>query len=294
MKDIEIEASSGFCFGVVKAIEKAEKGLTDTQKLYCLGDIVHNEAENDRLRQRGLEIIDYETFRTLKNTTVLLRAHGEPPSTYETAKQNNITLIDGTCPIVLKLQQRIKKIKNENPGRQIVVFGKHNHPEVKGLAGQCDDKITVVDSVEEAYEVNLMPPVYLISQTTMPAYHYLEVQKVIKNRVVGMGFDAADFFDCAQSVCGQVSTRREKVAAFAREKDLVIFVAGKNSSNGKQLFETCKQANQNCYFISNIDEMQAAWFTNADKIGICGATSTPQWYMQKVAESIEQLVVQEK
>ncbi|NBC82313.1 MAG: 4-hydroxy-3-methylbut-2-enyl diphosphate reductase [Bacteroidetes bacterium] len=287
---IEIESSSGFCFGVLKAVEKAEAGLKEHEQLYCLGAIVHNEEETKRLQQQGLIPIDYDTFRQLKNTRVLLRAHGEPPETYQIARKNNIELIDGTCPIVLKLQQRVKNILKDNPATNVIIFGKKNHPEVIGLSGQVSYKTQIVSSIDEIDKLDLTPPVHLLSQTTMPREEYETIQLKIHEQLTHQGINVEENLKCMHSVCGKVANRRQKVREFSEKQDVVIFVAGRESSNGKQLYEVCSQANPNCYYISSLSEIEKSWFINAEKTGICGATSTPQWLMQNVADEIVRMI----
>ncbi len=284
---IEIDRSSGFCFGVIRVIELAEKILRENGRLYCLGDIVHNSKEVERLRTQGLEIIDYEIFKTLKNTRVLIRAHGEPPETYNIASANNLELIDGTCPVVLKLQQRIKKGYNElkPSGGQIIIYGKKGHAEVMGLTGQTRDEAIVVETVDDLEKVDFSKPVHLFSQTTKSregfAQIYGEMIRRSKNERV--------YVKCTDSICGQVANRAPKLRKFCRRHDIIIFVSGKKSSNGKILFEACRAVNSRTFFVSDKEELNRSWFNEASSTGICGATSTPMWLIEEIREEIKKL-----
>ncbi|MFC0876611.1 4-hydroxy-3-methylbut-2-enyl diphosphate reductase [Saccharicrinis sp. FJH2] len=282
---IEIDGGSGFCFGVVNAIKKAEDVLTRGEELYCLGDIVHNSMEVERLEKLGLKTIDYNTFKTLKNVTVLLRAHGEPPSTYETAQNNNITLIDATCPVVLQLQKRVKKgfesAKQDNG--LVVIYGKKGHAEVNGLVGQTDDEAVVVENEDDLDGLNFNQPIYLYSQTTKQEEGLLSVEQEILNRLGDNGV-----LEMHNSICKQVSRRVPGIKQFAKKNDLILFVSGKKSSNGKMLFEACKSTNPDSYFISSVDELDYSWLKAKHNIGICGATSTPRWLMDEVAEKVKE------
>jgi 4-hydroxy-3-methylbut-2-en-1-yl diphosphate reductase len=282
---IEIDKNSGFCFGVVEAIRKAEETLRQQAVLYCLGDIVHNDAEVERLTKEGLITIDHEQYFTMKNTTVLLRAHGEPPSTYEYAKLNNIRLIDATCPVVLKLQQRIR-VGNESvvgKNTQFVIFGKKGHAEVNGLVGQTNGKAIVIESVDEVEKVDFTRPIELYSQTTkdLEGFHLLADE--LKRRAVNVPVKIHD------TVCRQVANRIPGIREFSARFGLIIFVSGQKSSNGKMLFEICQSVNPNSKFISSIDEIDRQWFENTDSVGICGATSTPKNLLEEVADVINQL-----
>ncbi len=278
---ITIDKNSGFCFGVVYAIEMAEQYLkTHGPPLYCLGDIVHNDAEVARLRAKGLITIDYEQFKRLKNTTVLIRAHGEPPQTYQIALKNNIRLLDASCPIVLKLQNRIRAAA-EDEETQIIIYGKKGHPEVNGHIGQTQGKAIVIGSIEELEKtpIDYDKPIALFSQTTKNPEHFYEIARYLKQR-------ARSTLKINDTICRQVSGREPQLRAFAKQHDVIIFVAGKKSSNGKVLFKVCKEENPRTYFVSVPEEVQPWWFEGVDSVGICGATSTPQWLMEKVKEHI--------
>ena len=286
MNKIEIDKDSGFCFGVVKAINKAEEELKKNGSLYCLGDIVHNNIEVERLEKMGLITIDHEQFKQLKNVRVLLRAHGEPPSTYEIAKQNNIELIDASCPVVLGLQRKIKKrfVRRENDEAQIVIYGKKGHAEVNGLLGQTDQSAIIIESKEEIDKLDFSRDINLFSQTTKSLEGFFEIGDMIRERMT----DGAtlEFLD---SICRQVSNRVPNIQEFAASHDLIIFIAGEKSSNGKVLFAECKQKNPNSYLIHSPEEIDPSLLKEGISIGICGATSTPMWQMEAVARNIEKL-----
>ncbi|MDR1585303.1 MAG: 4-hydroxy-3-methylbut-2-enyl diphosphate reductase [Prevotellaceae bacterium] len=281
MLTIEIDEKSGFCFGVVKAIAKAEEELAKGEKLYCLGDIVHNGQEVKRLEALGLITIDHEQFARLHNVKVLLRAHGEPPSTYETARKNNITLIDASCPVVLHLQSRIKKAFESNPESQIIIYGKKGHAEVNGLVGQTGGKAIVVENEEDMNNLDLSKDTYLFSQTTKSLEGFKNLtEKISRNYPAGKNFESFD------TICRQVSNRIPNITTFAEKNDIVIFVSGKKSSNGRELFEHCKKINTDTYFISSPEELRDLKIDPTKKTGICGATSTPRWLMEAVAEEL--------
>lgn len=286
---IEIDEHSGFCFGVVTAIKKAEEELSKGGVLYCLGDIVHNGSEVKRLEEAGLVTIDHEQFAKLHDVKVLLRAHGEPPATYEMAKRNNITLIDATCPVVLMLQKRIKtEYDTEGDKSRIVIFGKKGHAEVNGLVGQTDNKAIVIESPSEVSKVGLDKDISLFSQTTKPLDEYNEVAESLREGLKQNGGYSLKFND---TICRQVANRIPNIFNFAKVHDLIIFVSGKKSSNGKSLFAECHRANERSYFISSADELEAVWFVDDVKsIGVCGATSTPKWLMEKVADRIKEII----
>jgi 4-hydroxy-3-methylbut-2-enyl diphosphate reductase len=286
---IEIDEHSGFCFGVVTAIKKAEEELSKGGVLYCLGDIVHNGSEVKRLEEAGLVTIDHEQFAKLHDVKVLLRAHGEPPATYEMAKCNNITLIDATCPVVLMLQKRIKtEYDTEGDKSRIVIFGKKGHAEVNGLVGQTDNKAIVIESPSEVSKVGLDKDISLFSQTTKPLDEYNEVAESLREGLKQNGGYSLKFND---TICRQVANRIPNIFNFAKVHDLIIFVSGKKSSNGKSLFAECHRANERSYFISSADELEAVWFADDVKsIGVCGATSTPKWLMEKVADRIKEII----
>lgn len=274
---VTIDKSSGFCFGVVYAIDMAEDILDREDYLYCLGDIVHNDEEVERLRVKGLRIIDHEKLKELRNEKVLIRAHGEAPSTYELALANNLTLIDASCPVVLKLQNRIKNSHDDE--EQILIFGKHGHAEVIGLQGQTDGKALVFMDIAELDNVELPNKFTLYSQTTKSVDKFYQ----IKDELIKRGYDVK----ANDTICRQVSNRYEELEEFVKDFDKIIFVSGKKSSNGKVLYDVCKKYNDESYFISNVEELNKDWFKSNDRIGICGATSTPMWLMEKVKTKIE-------
>ena len=283
MSIIEIDKKSGCCFGVARAIARAEEELKKGEILYCLGDIVHNTLEVERLANLGLITIDHAQFRELKNARVLLRAHGEPPCSYEIAKQNNIELIDASCPVVLKLQKRIKQKESESrKDAQTVIYGKLGHAEVIGLVGQTDSKAIVIESKEDLSRLDFSKDIHLFSQTTKPLDGFNEIAALIKERME----DGANFqsFD---TICRQVSNRVPNMKEFAMKHDIVFFVAGEKSSNGKVLFEECKKHNSNSYFISNPDALDPNLVKDDMSVGICGATSTPKWQMEEIAKIIK-------
>jgi 4-hydroxy-3-methylbut-2-enyl diphosphate reductase len=275
--NVSIDKSSGFCFGVVYAIDMAEDILDQEEYLYCLGDIVHNDEEVERLRAKGLRIIDHEKLKELHHEKVLIRAHGEAPSTYELALKNNLTLIDASCPVVLKLQNRIKNSHDDE--EQILIFGKHGHAEVIGLQGQTDGKAIVFQDLAELDEMQLPSKFTLYSQTTKSTDKFYQIKDELLNR----GYDVK----ANDTICRQVSNRYEELENFVADFDKIIFVSGKKSSNGKVLYDVCKKYNSQSYFISNVGELEMNWFAPGDKVGICGATSTPMWLMEKVKSELE-------
>jgi 4-hydroxy-3-methylbut-2-enyl diphosphate reductase len=274
---VSIDGDSGFCFGVVYAIEMAEEILEDQGYLYCLGDIVHNDEEVERLKAKGLRIIEHDALKSLKNEKVLIRAHGEAPETYRTALENNITLIDASCPVVLKLQNRIKGSYDEQ--EPILIFGKHGHAEVIGLQGQTQNNALVFQDLSELDNVELPPSFTLYSQTTKSTEKFYQIKEELINR--GYEVKAHD------TICRQVSNRDKELPAFVKNFDKVVFVSGKKSSNGKVLYEVCRQHNPNTYFVSNIQELNSSMFNPGDKVGVCGATSTPMWLMEQVKGVLE-------
>ncbi|MEJ2905406.1 4-hydroxy-3-methylbut-2-enyl diphosphate reductase [Pedobacter panaciterrae] len=269
---VTIDKASGFCFGVVYAIDMAEDILDHEDYLYCLGDIVHNDEEVKRLTDKGLRIIDHEQLQGLKKEKVLIRAHGEAPSTYQLALENELTLIDASCPVVLKLQNRIKNSHDDD--EQILIFGKHGHAEVVGLQGQTDGKAIVFQDLAELDHVDLPSKFTLYSQTTKSTDKFYQ----IKDELISRGYD----IKANDTICRQVSNRYTDLEKFVVNYDKIIFVSGKKSSNGKVLYDVCKKYNDNSYFISNIEEIDFNWFSPKDKVGICGATSTPMWLMEEV------------
>jgi len=279
---IEVDKGSGFCFGVVEAIRRAEERLEQEAHLFCLGDIVHNNSEVERLRQKGLTTISHEQFFTMSNTTVLLRAHGEPPEIYKYARENNIKLIDATCPVVLKLQNRILKSYENGlkDNTQLVIYGKKGHAEVNGLVGQTKGDALVVEGIEDLEQLDFSRPIVLYSQTTKGLEGLHHLTEKLKNKSVKIPVKIHD------TICRQVANRIPGIKKFAKLFDLVLFVSGKKSSNGKMLFDICSTVNQNTKFISDLNEIDVDWFRNIQSVGICGATSTPKQLLEEVANYI--------
>ncbi|MBQ3605760.1 MAG: 4-hydroxy-3-methylbut-2-enyl diphosphate reductase [Muribaculaceae bacterium] len=286
MASIEIDSKSGFCFGVVTAICKAEEELEKTGRLYCLGDIVHNSDEVERLRRKGLITITHEEMQQLHNVKVLLRAHGEPPATYELAKKNNIEIIDATCPVVLQLQRRIKEsYTSANPRPQIVIYGKNGHAEVNGLVGQTNGEAIVVEDISQLDNVDLNNDIALYSQTTKSLQGFTEIINAISSKKSPLST-----FKSYDTICRQVANRVDHIRQFASNHQLVLFVSGKKSSNGKILYNECLSVNPNTKFISNENEIDPEWLNGAESIGICGATSTPRWLMENVKTHVKRLI----
>ena len=287
MAKIEIDSGSGFCFGVTTAIRKAEEELERTGLLYCLGDIVHNAGEVERLRKKGLITVDHEEFAKLRDVKVLLRAHGEPPSTYETARRNNIEIIDATCPVVLQLQKRIKdahvlvaaSAPEEGKAPLILIYGKPGHAEVNGLVGQTEGSAVVIQDKADLDTLDLDRDIWLYSQTTKSIEGFQEIVAEIQSRKKSGGFR---WFD---TICRRVANRMPKMREFAASHDVILFVSGAKSSNGRVLYAQCKEVNPKTYLITDETEVDPSWIEGASSIGICGATSTPRWLMQKVAEA---------
>ena len=280
MLKIEIDDGSGFCFGVTTAIRKAEEELAKTGTLYCLGDIVHNGMECERLRKLGLITIERDDLKTLHDVKVLLRAHGEPPETYELAKKNGIEIIDATCPVVLQLQRRIKR---ESAKPQIVIFGKNGHAEVLGLVGQTEGRAIVVESLEDVKtKLDFTKDIVLYSQTTKSLDEFHDIINYIQSHIAdGVKFESYD------TICRQVANRMPNISAFARKHDLILFVAGAKSSNGHVLFEECRRVNERTKLIEGPDEIEAEWLDGVETVGICGATSTPKWLMEQCMARLE-------
>ncbi|RZA03122.1 MAG: 4-hydroxy-3-methylbut-2-enyl diphosphate reductase [Sphingobacteriaceae bacterium] len=274
---VTIDKDSGFCFGVVYAIDMAEEILAEDGYLYCLGDIVHNDEEVERLKAKGLRIIEHEVLKTLKNEKVLIRAHGEAPETYRTALANNITLIDASCPVVLKLQNRIKTSFDKK--EKILIFGKHGHAEVIGLQGQTNGEAIVFQDIAELDNVELPHNITLYSQTTKSMEKFYGIKDELQSR--GYELEAND------TICRQVSNRDKDLPEFAKRFDKIAFVSGIKSSNGKVLFEVCRKHNPNTYFISSVNDITPEMFSTGDTVGISGATSTPMWLMEKIKEQLE-------
>lgn len=292
MIKVEIDGGSGFCFGVVTAINKAEEELAKGETLYCLGDIVHNSREVERLKTMGLITINREEFKQLRNAKVLLRAHGEPPETYMIARENNIEIIDATCPVVLRLQKRIKQEFLQdaaNDEKQIVIYGKNGHAEVLGLVGQTDGKAIVIEKAEEVKKLDLNKSVRLFSQTTKSLDEFQEIVAYIKQNI-----SPEATFEYYDTICRQVANRMPKLREFAATHDLIFFVSGKKSSNGKMLFEECLKVNANSHLIDNEKEIDPSLLQNVQSIGVCGATSTPKWLMEKIYSHIQSLIEESK
>lgn len=289
---IEIDQKSGFCFGVHNAVEVAENALRDGETVYSLGSVMHNDMEMKRLTSLGLITIDHDRFRSLKDCKVLIRAHGEPPETYRTAVENNITIIEATCPIVKRLQSKIKKTWIEirqNKG-QIVIYGKPGHAEVIGLLGQTDNEGLLISKADDIEKIDFSRPVALFSQTTMEIIEFGRIRQLIFDRVKEKGhLDPERDFIVFNTICGQVSGREPNLRAFAADHDTVIFVSGRDSSNGKMLYSVCKSINPDTHFISSVEEIDKSWFDGKESVGICGATSTPRWLIREVKDHIRKI-----
>jgi 4-hydroxy-3-methylbut-2-enyl diphosphate reductase len=281
---IEIDSHSGFCFGVIHAIEIAENYLKTHSHLYCLGDIVHNNEEVARMNRLGLEIITHQQYAQLHDVTVLIRAHGEPPETYEFAKKQNILLIDATCPVVLTLQKNIRNSEHQNENKQILIFGKQGHAEVVGLLGQTESKGVVISSITDIYKIDFTKPSILYSQTTQSLEDYDQLIRTIQAQYAAAGNEA--LFTHYDTICRSVANRSQYIREFAARFDMVIFVSGEKSSNGLYLFELCKQINKNTHFISHSEQLKNISFENINTVGICGATSTPLWLMEEMERAI--------
>jgi len=289
--NVSIDQSSGFCWGVVRTVDIAEEEMESSRELYSLGPVIHNPVEIERLRQKGLVPVVLADFERLSGKKVLIRAHGEPPSTYEVARKHGVTLIDATCPVVTKVQERIRKFYDK--GYQVVIFGKRDHAEVIGLVGHTNGTAVVIKSVEEIGALDLGRKTVLFSQTTMDKATFYEIARILRERIkefeVGTFEESAIEFHAKDTICGQVSGRDRKLREFAARNDVMVFVAGRNSSNGKVLHDICRDANPRTYFVEGESELRTEWFAGAVDVGISGATSTPQWLMQRVKEAIEQL-----
>ncbi len=286
---IRIDKNSGYCFGVEYAIQMAEEEMEGGEPLYCLGDIVHNSMEVQRLEAKGLRIISREQLVELSDCKVLIRAHGEPPETYQLALANNIELVDASCPVVLKLQNRVKHAYDKlvDKDGQIVIYGQNGHAEVIGLAGQTRDNAIIITSEADLAKLDFTRPITLFSQTTKSTEGFYKIKALIEDKIKeARQSDEALDFDANDSICRQVSNREPQLRKFSEENDVIIFVSGKKSSNGKALYAVCKQTNERSYFVENQEEVDLSWFTSHDRVGICGATSTPMWLMQEVADFI--------
>ena len=288
---VTVDQSSGFCWGVVRTIEIAEEELAGGPELYSLGPVIHNPVEIERLRARGLEPVTRDDLKNLRGKRVLIRAHGEPPSTYELAREFGVTLVDATCPVVTKVQERIRKFYDQ--GYQIVIFGKRDHAEVIGLVGQTEGTAVVIRSLDEIVKVDLTRKTVLFSQTTMDKAAFHEVARTLRERIqqfeVGSFEESAIDFHAKDTICGQVSGRDRKLREFAAANDVMVFVAGRNSSNGKVLYEICRAANERTHFLEEESELRREWFEGVERVGVSGATSTPQWLMARVKEAIERM-----
>jgi 4-hydroxy-3-methylbut-2-enyl diphosphate reductase len=269
----------------------AEDELNESGQLFCLGDIVHNNEEVERLRAKGLEIIDHDKLAELKDCKVLIRAHGEPPETYKIAAKNNIELIDASCPVVLKLQNRVREgyMETEQEDGQVIIYGKEGHAEVNGLLGQTEGKAIIVMEDKDLDKIDYSRPIQLFSQTTKSTKGFHKIKSEIEKRIIEKGGDPDGIFEANDTLCRQVSNREPQLRVFAGEYDVIVFVSGKKSSNGKILYEVCKEVNPNTYFVSSASEVSDDWFRDAARVGICGATSTPMWLMEEVKDRIHRV-----
>jgi 4-hydroxy-3-methylbut-2-enyl diphosphate reductase len=286
---VEVDERSGFCFGVRNAVEIAEEALANGEKVFSLGPIVHNDIEVERLSALGLVSVNHKEFETLHNCKVLIRAHGEPPVTYEIAKENHITIIEATCPIVKRLQSRIKAtwIEAKKQAGQVIIFGKAGHAEVVGLLGQTDNEAILVNGKEDLKKIKFAKDVHLFSQTTMSVKEYNDLAESIILRMKEQGISNAELhLHKNNTICGQVSNRQPRLKAFANKHDVIIFVSGRESSNGKMLFNVCRNENPNTWFVSSPGEIKKEWFSDKISVGICGATSTPKWLIDKIKDTI--------
>jgi 4-hydroxy-3-methylbut-2-enyl diphosphate reductase len=282
---VTVDENAGFCWGVVRAVQYAEKELDNAGKLYCIGEIIHNPIEIERLKKRGLETISVNDLKTVDGVKVLIRAHGEPPLTYQLAAASGVELIDATCPIVKKVQERIKSFFET--GYQVIIFGKQEHPEVIGLNGVCDNKAIIIKSKEEAEAVGLLKKNVIFSQTTMDKSGFKSTVDTLTEKAKNMELGSKVELLVNDTICRSVSDREMQLEEFAKKNDIVIFVSGRNSSNGKMLFEVCVESNPQTYFIEGVDEIKFEWVDGKKKIGITGATSTPKWVIEEVKEYIE-------
>lgn len=293
---VTVDTHSGFCWGVVRTIDIAEEELQHTERIYSLGPVIHNPVEVARLKSKGLETVTHADLEKLRGKKVLIRAHGEPPSTYAMARDNGVTIIDATCPVVTKVQERIRKFVDK--GYQIIIFGKKDHAEVIGLVGHTNNQAVVLRSVEEIDGVDVSRKSVLFSQTTMDKETFYRIAEVLRQRIkefeVGTFEESAIEFHAKDTICGQVSGRDAKLRQFAREQEVMVFVAGRNSSNGKVLYEICHNANPRTYFVEDESELDPSWFEGVETVGVSGATSTPQWLMEKVQESVYRVAAMAK
>lgn len=289
---VEIDKQSGFCFGVQNAVEIAEKALLNGEQVFSLGPIVHNDKEVDRLSTLGLMSINHEQFSKLHDCKVLIRAHGEPPETYTLAEKNNITIIEATCPIVKRLQSRIREtwLKSKEKGGQVVIFGKPGHAEVVGLMGQINNEGILVSGASDFNKIDISKPVYLFSQTTMSVKEYKNLTDNLREKITETGVvDHNNNLLINRTICGQVSNREPHLKTFAKKHDVIVFVSGRESSNGKMLYSVCKEVNPDTHFVSGSDEIDPSWFKGKKSAGICGATSTPKWLIENIRDIISNL-----
>ncbi|MGC1392368.1 MAG: 4-hydroxy-3-methylbut-2-enyl diphosphate reductase [Bacteroidales bacterium] len=286
---VEIDKQSGFCFGVRNAVEIAEKALIKGEKVFSLGPIVHNDKEMDRLSSLGLVSVDHQKFRNLKDCKVLIRAHGEPPETYMIAEKNNLTIIEATCPIVKKLQSKIREtwIRTKEGDGQVVIFGKPGHAEVIGLLGQINNEGILVTGPDDFSKIDISKPIYLFAQTTMSVKEYSNLINILRIKMKeNPVLDSANNLIINNTICGQVSNREPHLKAFAKKHDTIIFVSGRESSNGKMLYSVCKNVNPDTHFVSSQEELDKSWFIGRNSVGICGATSTPKWLIENIRDII--------
>ena len=289
---VEIDRQSGFCFGVQNAVEIAGKALLNGEKVFSLGPIVHNDKEVDRLSSLGLVSINLEEFEKLKNCKVLIRAHGEPPETYKIAEENNLTIIEATCPIVKRLQSKIREtwLRTKEGAGQVVIFGKPGHAEVVGLLGQINNEGILVSGPDDFSKIDISKPVYLFSQTTMSVKEYSNLSDILRTKMEEKGiFEPGKSLVINKTICGQVSNREPHLKTFAKKHDTIIFVSGSESSNGKMLYSVCKNVNTDTHFVSSPDEIDKSWFTGKKSVGICGATSTPKWLIENIHDIISNI-----
>lgn len=289
---VEIEAGSGFCFGVQNAVRIAEEALSSGETLYSLGELVHNDIEVHRLRDLGLVTINYEELTTLKDARVLIRAHGEPPSTYETAARNNITIIEATCPIVHSMQEKIKKVQSLTRERkgQIVIFGKEGHAEVIGLMGAAGDNAVLITGQKDLDKIDYTRPVWLFAQTTKSIHEYEQISVAISQKLESLRQSHPDnHLKVYNTICRQISGREPRLRIFARQHEVIIFVSGKRSSNGRMLYDVCLSENKRSFFVSSPEDINHEWVRDAASVGVCGATSTPRWLIHKVADLIRSM-----
>ncbi len=289
---VEIDKQSGFCFGVQNAVEIAEKALLKGEKVFSLGPIVHNDKEVDRLSALGLLSIDHEKFKNLKDCKVLIRAHGEPPETYKIAEKNNLTIVEATCPIVKKLQSKIREtwLRTKAGDGQVVIFGKPGHAEVVGLQGQINNEAILVSGPDDFGKIDISKPVYIFAQTTMSVKEYSNLTDILRSKMEEKGnIEPAKNLFINKTICGQVSNREPHLKSFAKKHDIIIFVSGRESSNGKMLYSVCKNVNPETHFVSSHEELDLNWFSGKNSVGICGATSTPKWLIENIRDIISNI-----